>query len=222
MHAAWFDIIFLSVVGLAEIGLAMFFFFKYQRSPAIIAMGYLALTVGLWVFFTGFGVIFPLGGILVDIFGRLTFVFAAFIFPILLLFIVNYPIPSPGRDLQAFFLLLLPTFISVLVFSKSVIVGFDSSPKVSTIYGNSFWVYVIYMLAVFALSLCFLIYKTKRTAGQHRKVLLSVLWGLIISGTIGVLNNLFLPFYFSIEAINWLGSGASLVWLGITAWVILV
>ncbi len=215
-----FDIVFLSGVGLAEIFLALFFFKKYQKNSAITAFGFFTLSIGLWVFLNGIAYLFPRGSQIIDIEGRLIFVAAAFIFPFLYIFLKNFPLPTFVSKMQWFWILFPAALISLTVFSNNVIIGFATDTYALTQYGSDFWIYTIYLAFMFSLVLIESWQSYVRKDSAHTRVLKYVFIGLLISGTLGMLNNLLLPYLLHVKEFSWLGSGASIIWLALMGWVL--
>lgn len=216
-----FDMIFLVVVGAAEVILSIFFFTRYRTQSLIYNPGWFTLSIALWVLSNGLFFIFPNGSLSQELVGRITYIPAAFIFPLMFFYSVNYPVPRyAARPLL--FALLGPTIVmSILAFSNSFITGFSTGRLSTTQYGPDFWVYVLFIIIWFLILLAELTMKFRSLVEIQRKVIGVLLLGLIVSGIIGILFNMFLPYVSGLTTMQWVGPGASIIWLGLVGWVLI-
>ncbi len=222
MEKPFFDIIVLGIIGVIAVCLGIYFLTRYQRSPAIIAFAMACVSIGGWVLANGPTLILDTAGKAYDLITRLAWIFAFLIFIFLYLFMLWYPVPLEkisGRFLTA---LSLPFVLaSLLVYgSDNFIEGFQPTKYGNTIYGPDYWIISIYFFVLFFLVIFEGVKKMKILDGIHRLVMSSVLWGTVMSGVIGLMNNVVLPYYFGIETIPWLAPFMSLIWLGFVGWVL--
>lgn len=215
-----FDIIVLGIIGTIELFLGIYFLTKYEKTPSIIAFGLACLSIGGWVLTNGPTLILETGGKTYDLFTRLAWIFSFLIFIFLYLFILWYPIPSEKPSKRLLTLLLLPfVLVSSLIYgSDNFIKGFESNKYGNTIYGEDYWFVTIYLTLLFFFVIFEGVRKMKILDGIHRRVMSLVLWGTMISGIIGLLNNVFLPYYFGLTTISWLAPAMSVIWLGFVGW----
>lgn len=219
----YFDIFTLGIIGIVALCLGIYFLTKYQRSPAIIAFAMACISIGGWVLTNGPTLALDTAGKAYDLLTRLAWVFASLIFIFLYLFMIWYPLPSEKISSRFLTALFLPfVLISLLVYgSDNIIEGFNPSKYGSTIYGPDYWIISIYLFILFALIIFESIRKLKVLDGIHLLVMRFVFWGTLISGVIGLVNNIVLPYYFKIETVSWLAPFMSMVWLGCVGWVLM-
>lgn len=222
MEKPLFDIIVLGIIGTIEILLGVYFLTRYQRTSAIIAFGLTCMSIGGWVLANGPTLILDTGGRAYDLVTRSAWIFAFLIFIFLYLFMLSYPIPTEKISGRFLIFLFLPfVLISFLIYgSDNFVQGFQPNKYGTTIYGPDYWIISIYLFALFFLVIFEGARKMKVLDGIHRFVMSFVLWGTVISGTIALINNVVLPYYFRVESIPWLAPFMSVVWLGCVGWVL--
>jgi hypothetical protein len=210
----YFDIIFLLVVGLLQLGLAMYFFWKYVRTPTILTFGFVVLSISGWVLTNGIGLWLPRDGVAIDFIFRSSYLFAVFIFPLLYLFVLQFTYVTviTWRHITA--LLIPPVILSALIYgSNNLVIGFSNGSRVDVLFGGDFWVYTFYLLFMFTLILYELFRSIKKSEGLRRWQLNMFFLGTLGSGVIGLSMNLIFPIVGWLVP-NWIGPGFSFVWLG--------
>ncbi|MFA6512443.1 MAG: histidine kinase N-terminal 7TM domain-containing protein [Patescibacteria group bacterium] len=219
----YFAIAAMIIIGLFDFGFASFIFTRYQRESRIIMYGMFALMVGGWVLLNGVGLLFERGGATSDFFGRSAFVFAAFIFPFMYVFSVLFPFPSARIDGRFVFLALLPAILlsALAYFTDALIQGFDLTRYAQTIPGEGFWLYVLYILIFFGLILAELLGKFRRSDGIHRWQLKYLIIVIALSGFIGIITVLILPYIWYFDSLAWIGPCSSIIWLGGSMYIVM-
>jgi len=217
-----FNIVSLSIIGVLEILLGLYVLSTYEKSGAIIAFGLLSLCIGLWVLSNGPTLLLERGSLTLDLVTRSAWIFALLTFHFILLFVFLYPYPTYEINTRFLIFLFIPAAIlSLLIyFSKSLVVGFDSTSQANTVFGPDYWLVLLYFVFIFIFSLIEGMRKIKRLDGIHRSVMGLFLAGIFLSGVIGLTSHLILPYVFKIEPPLWIGPGASAIWLGLMGWIL--
>lgn len=215
MHPLYFDIVFLSIIGLLEFILAIFIFIKYQKNAAITAFGFFTLGVSGWVLANGPTLLLPNSNILYDPIIRLAFIFPLFFLNFFYLFVTNYPYPDPQQGRKSLLFIFLPTIVfSLLIFfSRSLVIGFNNTPKGESNYGPDYWIYSFYLFFIFTFSVFEVILKINKVDGVHKKNLRIFSVAVFVSGLIGFLSHIILPYFLHVSTPVWVGPGSSLIWL---------
>lgn len=217
--------IILLIIGLIELGLAIYFWKtagdRVRRYFALFAFG-----VSMWVFTSG------LANILSE-FQSITqatiinnhFLFWGPVIALSALLIVTwlFPFPSYAIEAPAKVVLLFPIiFFGLLIFFTNTIVVSVSTelPYESVVYGPVYPYFILFVLVYYFWSLITLIQKYRVAVGFQKAILLKFLIGIAGSGVIGVYTNGLMPLLYNDQSLWWLGPEASIVWLGITGYVL--
>lgn len=217
-----YGIFLLLLIAIIEGYLTYYIFRRYQRTKAILFFGLFTAFVALWVLANGLPNLFPVESWPADFLQRVSFLFAAFIFPFLYFYILLHPYPIQEVNFRfIFFVCLAPLITSLgVLFDKNIVIGFVDSYARPTIYGETFWIYAVQIL-LFALIIPIEIYrKMKRMDGYYRYQFKMLLIAYLICGALGLSMNLILPFFFEIKINYWLGPASSIIWVGMVWWVI--
>lgn len=207
----------LLVIGILELLFGLYFLIRYEKSMVSILFGLSALMVGGWVLSNGIGVLFARGSFMDDLLGRATSAFSALIFPIMYLFVQAYPFATFKINKRFIvFLFSLPiALVGLIFFSKSLIIGFEKIQYGPTIYGNLFLLYTAYIVSMFIFISTEILIKLPKLDNLHRRQLSYFFIAILISGIIGMMFNLILPYFFNARYLFWLGPASSLIWLGL-------
>lgn len=219
----YFEIVLMTTIGILDFIFGVYIFTRYERELRIIMYGLFALMVSGWVFCNGLGLLFEGGGHINEALGRAAFVFAAFIFPFMYLFSILFPFPSVRINSRFIILTLLPALmLSLLViFSDTLIKGFDQTRYSQTISGEGFWLYILYIVFFFGLILVELIDKFRRSDGIHRWQLKNLISTVALSGIIGIFAVLILPYVWYFDSLSWIGPSSSIIWLGGSMYIVM-
>jgi len=223
MSIPYFDIILLTIIGLLELGFALYIFTKYQRSQAITFFGLAVLFISGWVLTNGDGMLLTPGSAAFELVGKATFAFAAFIFPFFYLFIIAFPYQSAqiGRRLVFFVLLTPAVIIGLLFFTDSLIKDFGNTHVGTPLYGPYFILYVIYCLLIYGLIFVEIFLKMPRLEGMRRWQMKLLMIAFFFSGVIGLMVNLILPYFSEIQLNYWLGPASSFILLGLIWYIVI-
>lgn len=206
--------ILLTIIGIAELVFTVYIFTRYERSRAIVLFGFFSLCVSAWVITNAVGAFTPTPGVL-DFIGRSTFLFASFLFPLLYLFILEFPFPAVQLHPRFIIFSFAPSIVisALALFSKSLIEGFIQEPFGQTIYGYNFWIFTVFEVGFFLLVVFEMAFRAKKLEGHQRWQMLMLLYAIVFSGIVGLLFTLILPSIFDVRFVYWVGPLASVIWL---------
>jgi len=219
------DIINILVIVVAAISifLGIFVYSQHRRNISNLFFFWLVFVVGLW----GASLFAYRGAITQEdavFFARLLYLSAGAIPFFFILFIVTFGVGKSDKKLIRFFLPIPFIFFSVI----SVIPGwlvkavyFNLKRDPVTIF-DQFWViaYSFYILLYFFIGYFFLFKKLRSAQGTYRVQLMYILFGTLVSTTIGVVSNIILPI-FGVYSLNWLGQAGVIVMIGAMSYSIL-
>lgn len=210
------DVAILLAVGLLEVVFTVYIFRRYYQTASIRYFGLFTLCVAGWVLTNGIGLLLPRGSIGEEIIYRFSFLFAAFMFPLLYLYILSFPYPSERISPRFIFFLFLPPGLLTLFIlaSKSLVVDFEHTSLAWTIFGPDYWIYSAFTISMFIIVLVETFRKIRGLDDPHRYTMRMIFLSVLVAGVIGFTNHLILPYFFKIQTLGWLGPGASLIWLG--------
>ena len=154
--------------------------------------------------------------------GKLTYLAAGLIAVFLLYFSWIFPYKKSEVTLfKKIILILPPVIISLLLYFTNWIVDkpvFRHGINDLTL-GSAYYLYVLFFAGYIIWGLVNLFKKYFNSDGVHRWQLKILLWGLLISATLGMTTNLFLPM-FDITHYGLYGPISSVAWLGVTSYIV--
>lgn len=219
--------IILVIIGLAELGLAIYFWMtagdRVRRYFALFVLG-----VSMWVFTSGLANILysELRPISQATILNNHFLFWGPVIALSSLLIVTwlFPFPSYAIEAPAKLVLLFPILLFGLLifFTDTIVVSVSHTlPYESVVYGQAYPYFILFVLVYYFWSLITLIRKYRIAVGFQKAILSKFLIGIAGSGVIGVYTNGLMPLLFNDQSLWWLGPEASIIWLSITGYVML-
>ncbi|MFH0952587.1 MAG: histidine kinase N-terminal 7TM domain-containing protein [Patescibacteria group bacterium] len=208
----------LIIIGIIELFLGFFIFFRYQKQKIPLFYSLFIFGVAIWVIGNGLAYIGDL-----DFWARVTYVGATLLAAFFVLFTMVFPYQEKviNRGIKLLLLAL------VLVFSITIFIDgwfVESFTDVFGREGNNFgllyYPFMIYIPALLAWGILLLVNKFKKSDGIHRWQLKYLLVGVIFSGVFGLNFNLILP-ALGVSYLGYIGPGSSIIWLGFTTYIIL-
>ncbi|USN53791.1 MAG: hypothetical protein H6760_01315 [Candidatus Nomurabacteria bacterium] len=217
-----YGVYLLLVIAGLELWLTIYIFTRYQRTKAIFFFGLFTACVTGWVLTNSIPLLFSYSSWQSDFLQRLSFSFAAFIFPFLYYYILLHPFPSIDINKRFILFTSLPAFfVSIAtLFDKNFVIGFYDTSVRATIYGDSFWMYAVVMLLFAILIPVEIILKRRRLDGYYRYQFKLLFSAYLFSAAVGLLINLILPYFFDLKINYWLGPASSIIWVSMVWWVI--
>lgn len=210
-------------VGIGELFLACYFWRKCAKNEILRVMGFLALFVGLWVIITAINSysISPLA----EFRDKFTYAFGVLLVTALLNFVILFPYPMFRLDRLHYVFMYTPAAIfTLIIFGGHEIVNhYYSNLTLSGqwVGGPLYWVYNVYLLALYSATLVVLVIKSKKTDGIHRRNINLVIWSIIFGGAPGIIFDVFIPLVTNQAKYPLVGTLSSVVWLGLTSYIIL-
>lgn len=221
----------LLIIGLIEFALAVYFAVtnsgdKTRRFFSIFVFG-----VAMWVLSVGIANLIHLSSHALQLQSiELVIMRFAFWGPIIALsslLIVSWLFPFPLYKFEApmkvVFLFPIILFGCLIMFTGTVISGIvvpSPTHYETTQYGSAYPYFVLFVLVYYLWSLFSLLQKKKIAAGAQKEVLSKFTLGIAGSGIIGVFTNALIPLLFNNQSLWYLGPEASIIWLGITSYVL--
>jgi signal transduction histidine kinase len=188
-----FNVILLSVSALANIGLGWLVYRRHRRSPINISFGVFVLNIALWTLAVLMGILAKsAAGAFLGI--RLSFALAAFIPATFYLFACVFPEGRSIKKLPNFIFLISSTAMAVLIFHPTHLKAVTLGPGIPiTEYGPLFSLFVIYFLALMAISLIKLGRKLRVCSGIKRLQIQYVFLGSLLALICASLSNFIAP-----------------------------
>ncbi len=186
-------------------------------------MGLLTMVTGLWVIATAMNSysISPLA----EFRDKFTYTFGVLIVTSLLNFSIVFPYPMFHLDRLHYIFMYLPAVIfSLIIFgSHDVVSRYISSPTLSGQWfgGPLYWIYNGYLLMLYVGAMAVLFSKFRKTDGLHHRNLVLVFWSIILGGAPGMVVDVIVPLVSNQAKYPLIGVMSSVVWLGLTTYIIL-
>ncbi len=136
--------------------------------------------------------------------------------------IFSYLFPHEERKINILkvFLFSFPALLFFIIsFTNQIVFSFGSSEKMFH-YGPLYPLFSIYLTSFIVFGFLFLIKTYKKAIGIKRLQVIYCLIGMLLTSSLGLINNLFLPMA-GISRFNWLGPPFTIIMLGFTAYSIL-
>lgn len=211
------------VIGTGELALAVYFFRTHSGSRMRQFYALFVFGVALWVITNGIWRTSPLETEFMQFVIRLTFFASTIIASSFLIFSWLFPYPIHNIPKILYWIALLPILLFgiLFLFTNLILSGVSVSGNVLTTNYESYyplfgWWFIIYWTwAVVTLTI-----KRLRAQEPFKSTLTIFLIGIYGSSIIGVFTNLMLPLFWGIQDWGWLGPMASVLWLGMTSYII--
>ncbi|MEK7637600.1 MAG: histidine kinase N-terminal 7TM domain-containing protein [Patescibacteria group bacterium] len=211
------------LIGISEVFLAFYFWRNSSKNEIRRVMAFLALVTGLWVITTAINSysVSPLA----EFRDKFTYTFGVLIVTALLNFTIVFPYPMFRLDRLHYIFLYLPAVIFTLVIfgSHDVVSRYISSPTLSGQWfgGPLYWMYNGYLLVLYVWAMAVLYSKFKKTDGIHHRNLILVFWSIFLGGAPGIVVDVIVPLVTNQAKYPLIGVMSSVVWLGLTTYIIL-
>lgn len=210
-------------IGIGELVLGLFFIKTNSGNEIRKVMAFLAFITGLWVLVITFNAY----NINVNSAAQLdkwTYVFGAFIVTALFNLALIFPYRLLRLDWLHYVLLyVLPFFLSALALSSNEIIRSYSTGigNSGTWYGGSlYWIYNLYMFVMYTGTVAIFFHRYPKMDGIHRKNLRLVIYSIVLGGIPAVLFDIVIPLFTNQGRFPLIGTTSTVVWLGVTAWII--
>ncbi len=209
----------LTLLGVIEVGLGLYFLFRYQKSPATISYGMFALGSAVYVGANGIGYLtgsFFIGERLGWVGGILATIF-------FLPFSLSFPFPRKSwQELLPWIAWPTAIFVLGLLFTdlfieQSGTVKFGEGYKTAT--GEYFWLMTLFIAIYWIWSIANLVRSHHISGGFQRRILQYVLVGTIISLSGAIIFDVIYPLV-ETSKLGFLGSIFNVAWLGMTAYIL--
>lgn len=210
------------IVGFGELILACYFLVTNANNSLRKVTGAMVGISGLWVLTSALVAYKPESAF--TIFGgRLIYVFGIFLLTTLLHFAVLYPYKKFAFDWLHSILFYLPAviFSSIALFTPAILEGvtLQYTPVGSTVIGS---VYNIYLLLLYIVCVCALIYKYSVSEGHYKKSIALITIAILLGGIPAVVIDLIAPIINHNVALNSLYANIfSVVWLGTIGYLVM-
>lgn len=215
--------IILLIIALTELFIGFWFLVKYKNNQATFWYGLVCLGVTLYVGANGIGYlgIFLNGNIAERIawLGALLFTIS------FLSFVYSYPVvKKKAADLMVLIIWPLAVFAPVFLWTNFIIKNngiLHYREGYTRAFGEYFWYFLIFFLVYWLWSIIILGQRLKDSDGLHRRNLMIILWGVLISLFAGVIFDIILPLTHPLSNFGYIGSLFTSVWLGVTSYILL-
>lgn len=216
------------VIGTAEYLIAAYFFRTNSGDSTRKLYAVFSLGVASWVTFVGLSHIvhevlpFP-QHYLPHFLTSIAFLSPVVTFGALLLFSRRFPLLTRKLNTVDYFFAWGPViFFAPLLFFTNLIFSLRIDPvyEIFADSGKLDFLYSLFVLVYWLWSVVILANKLSKTTGYQRWLLKIFLFGILLSGVVGVMTNAILPTFFGYQQLWWLGPEASVIWLGITSYVL--
>ncbi len=212
------------LIGLGEVLLGLFFWKTNGNQIIRKILGFLAIVTGAWVLST-VGAAYTENATAQNLLPRLTYAFGVFMVTAVLLFSLLFPLPIIRIDRFHIFLLFIPAIIfSFEIFGTNTVLNYyvSSSTFQGAWHGGPlFQYYNIYLIALYTLAIGILLYRLRKADVTYRHTLLPVALSFVLGGLPGVINDLIIPLFTGYAKDPLYGTSATLVWLGVTSYIVL-
>lgn len=212
----------LLALALAELLLGLRFIFGYQKSPSTIFYGLFCIGVAVYSAAYGFGYSKIIAS--ADLAERLGWVGGTLATAFFLPFSLSFPLPRKGySELLQLSLwpiaIFLPGFLLTELFVRKITVT-DFTQGYLTQPGSYFWLFLLYFIVYWILSITNLVRNYLRSDGVHRWMLRIILTGLAITLLVSVSFDVVLPLV-ATSSLGFVGSLFTSVWLFTTGYILL-
>lgn len=211
------------LVGIGELILAIYFWATNSRNEIRRVMALLAFATGVWVVLSAVNA-YRMESSTALFINNLIYVFGALLVTAFLHFTIVYPYPRIRFDeLHAALLYLPVSLFSIIALTTTTIVSRTVGSEThagDVIGGPIFPIYNAYFALLFLVGLSMLIRKITVTDGTMRRDLKLVVFAFALGGLPAVYLDLVIPF-FNLSNPNFLiGNLATVIWLGMTTYII--
>lgn len=230
MTAIHIHSIILVIIGLIELGLAIFFLATHSGDRVRRYFALFAFGTAMWVLGVGIAELLHYSQTLQNNGVELASLRFAFWGPIIVMsallmisWLFPYPIYKYEGPTKAVVLFPILLFGLLIMFTGSIVAGIQySSISYEVVeYGSVYPYFILFIVAYYLWSLITLILKRSKVNGVQKTLLTQFLVGVIGSGIVGVFTNGLMPLLFNNQSLWYLGPEASIIWLGITSYVLL-
>lgn len=212
------------LIGLGEVGLAVFFWATHSKSEIRKVMALLALSTGLWVITSGLTSYVAESAITI-FYMKLLFAAAVVLVTALVHLALVYPFQLIRLDRFHTWLLYAPTILWCVIsfFSGAITTGFTgSADMVGQVHpGNLYSLYNIYTFLLYFVALIVFIWRWKITEGVHKKNLMLIFLSVLIGGIPAIVIDLLMPLFNSglYPNVDY-GAVSTICWLGVTTYIV--
>lgn len=220
--------IILVIIGLIELGVAIYFWRtagdRVRRYFAVFAFG-----TATWV--ASVGLMRLMNSFLPYPAHQTIWLLTHFAFwgPVILLpslLMISWLFPYPSRkiafDEYVLFWTPIIVFGYLFFFTHSIVttLAVDSNSAVKALRGPLDGVYTFFVTFYWLWAMVNLVLKLRSATGMHHWLLKAFIGGIAGSGVIGIFTNAILPTVYGYQELWYLGPEASIIWLGITGYVL--
>ena len=212
------------LIGIAEIGLGIFFWATHSKSEIRKVMALLSLSTGLWVITSGLTSYVTESPITI-LYMKVLFAAAMVLVTALVHLALVYPYQLVHMDRFHSMLLYGPTILwcIISISTNAITTGFSGSPEmVGQVHpGNLFSLYNLFAFLLYFTALILFIMRWKVAEGQHRKNVKLIFLSVLIGGIPAVVIDLLMPLFNSGVYPNVdYGAVSTICWLGVTTYIV--